>query len=80
MSSLQEIVETCDICLPYGPIVLDVEDWQTLKTAVLAQQTNNNHSDEIAAIISEYGAHKYIGCESCVRIIKRLRQLSAVKK
>ena len=40
--------------------------------------STNNARDEIAAIIAEYSSHKYIGCESCVRIIKRLRQLSPI--
>ena len=40
--------------------------------------STNTARDEISAIIAEYSSHKYIGCESCVRIIKRLRQLSPV--
>ena len=51
---------------------------KSLQSAESAQTAHNNARDEIAAIIAEYSSHKYIGCESCVRIIKRLRQLSPV--
>jgi hypothetical protein len=66
-----------EICDPHNECVADV--WSAaLKNKEAEQKAINNARDEIAAIIAEYSSHKYIGCESCVRIIKRLRQLSPV--
>jgi hypothetical protein len=47
MSILSELIEHYDRCANQGDIDMCWEEWQTLKSAVLAQQTTNNASAEI---------------------------------
>ena len=42
MKTAVEIIEWYDRVLPRGPVLLDREEWQTLKTAVLAQRSDNS--------------------------------------
>ena len=42
-----EIIEKYNESNPLGPVLLYSEEWQTLKTAVLAQQTTNSQSKTV---------------------------------
>jgi hypothetical protein len=62
MKTTEEIIQRIDyvISVVPGSAILSDEEWQTLKSAVLVQQTNNIAMDAIAALknlVSAIDAH-----------------------
>jgi predicted SprT family Zn-dependent metalloprotease len=63
MKTLEEIIQHIDhvISIVPGSAILSDEEWQTLKSAVLAQQTNNKQStpcEHDMVTVSEYRCNK----------------------
>ena len=54
MRTVSDIIEGCDYANG-GTVEIEWADWQTLKTAVLAQQTpNSDYAAAMKAILSSY--------------------------
>ena len=64
----------------YRYALLRREDWQTLKTVVLAQQANNNARDEICSLIDAAIAlcEGYLGGLAIPKLTEAKRKLSPV--
>ena len=65
MKTAVEIIEWYDRVLPRGPILLDREEWQSLKKVVLAAQTTNI---SVMPCLQEQCINFPNGCSQCCHL------------